>query len=125
MIIVTYSDFFAMGFDTAATTYVINYVSLHRNILNFMTDDSWTNEEDNAETVVVIRDHRAGPLPDMSNMLSISDAPFDFVPALTILGPDDVLPESIQIVTVADGTSERLYASRIMQTMARVMLKRL
>jgi hypothetical protein len=55
-------------------------------------------------------------------MLSISDAPFDFVPALTILGPDDV-PESIQIVTVADGTSERLYASRIMQTMARVMLK--
>jgi hypothetical protein len=26
-----------------------------------MTDDSWTNEEDNAETVVVIRDHRAGP----------------------------------------------------------------
>jgi hypothetical protein len=97
---------FAMGFDTAATTYVINYAYRYTEIfLNFMTDDSWTNEEDNAETVVVIRDHRAGPLPDMSNMLSISDAPFDFVPALTILGPDDVLPESIQIVTVADGTS--------------------
>jgi hypothetical protein len=50
-------------------SYNIRYqlcVSLHRNILNFMTDDSWTNEEDNAETVVVIRDHRAGPLPDMS-----------------------------------------------------------
>jgi hypothetical protein len=95
MIIVTYSDFFAMGFDTAATTYVINYAYRYTEIfLNFMTDDSWTNEEDNAETVVVIRDHRAGPLPDMSNMLSISDAPFDFVPALTILGPDDVLPRA-------------------------------
>jgi hypothetical protein len=59
MIIVTYSDFFAMGFDTAATTYVINYAYRYTEIfLNFMTDDSWTNEEDNAETVVVIRDHR-------------------------------------------------------------------
>jgi hypothetical protein len=43
-----------------------------------MTDDSWTNEEDNAETVVVIRDHRAGP--DMSNMLSISDARLTLFP---------------------------------------------
>jgi hypothetical protein len=100
---------FAMGFDTAATTYVINYAYRYTEIfLNFMTDDSWTNENDNTETVVVVRDYRAGPLPDMSNMLSIKDAPFDHVPAITILGPNDVLPEEIEVVTVPDGTTGTL-----------------
>jgi hypothetical protein len=84
-----------MGFILAATTYVINYAYRCRDFLNFMTDDSWTNENDNTETVVVV-----GVKEQVSarhvNMLSIKDA---LDPSLLLRLGRACLPEEIEVVT--------------------------
>jgi hypothetical protein len=101
---------FAIGFDRGSTAYDIGQAHRYTEIfLNLMRgDEVWTDETTDAETVVVFRDYRAAALPDLSGMPSLSDAPYGFVPAVTILGPDDAPPPGTEAIIVSDGPGARL-----------------
>jgi hypothetical protein len=52
-----------------------------------MTDDSWTNENDNTETVVVVRGLQSRSSARHVQYVEYQRCTIDHVPAITVLGP--------------------------------------
>lgn len=98
------SRMFAFGVDTADPEYDTSYSDFYAQcFLEFMSASAWVDETSDVDAVLVIRDYRAAPLPDLSTMpapepLVTNGAPY----AITVLGPYDRDPDAAMVRVMSD-----------------------